>query len=325
MDTDHQIPPAEPILEERHGLVLCQVWPHDYDTNGRARSLFLSDIYFETQFRDYVYDRRLIGDGLGGFTLKALETYETYFSTKFIKGKLKGLIPATVAKSHCFLAICLKNINVGQHVDYAIEMIFKLKDNMHPYVFLDSLFVTLKSCLPSFYFSSGAKLGGHRSLVLDVDTFIELEKSFLEEEDCKEDVNQQHFGTSNSTNLNNNNNTNDGGDIGVMDVRINVSASVEFEDLKTKIFQRFHDLVSSDNNYRLTYSVQGLTRPRWIELESDQDLKKCISLCRSKQITQLPIRIIPVVQHGFRPKSHRAILEIFPEGGSHLYTSPAHS
>ncbi|XP_071717445.1 uncharacterized protein [Rutidosis leptorrhynchoides] len=272
-----------------------------------------------------------ISDGLGGFTLKALETYETYFSTNFLKGKLKDKIPAAAVESYCCLAICLKNIKVGQDVDYAIEMLFKLKDNIHPYDFLDSLFVTLKSCLPTFYFSSGAQLGGHQSLVLDVDTFMELEKPFteqeddckhylaesfnllaLKEEDCKVDVKQQQFGTSNSTNLNHTNtntNTNDGGNLGVMDVRISVSASVEFEDLKMEISQRF-DLVS-DDGYKVTYSFKRLTRPLWIELESDQDLKMCIPLCRSNKITQLPIQVIPHVRHGFRSKLRHAILEIF--------------
>ncbi|XP_071693383.1 uncharacterized protein [Rutidosis leptorrhynchoides] len=304
-------------------------------TKGIAKCIISSDIYFNREFSDYVRQCIYIGDGFGGLAQKALETYETYFTTKlkFITGEKKGLIPETAAESCCFLAICMKNINV-EHVDYVFEMIFKLDDDNihHPYVFLDSLFEKLKSCWPSFKLSSGAQLGRH-PIVVDVDTFIELEKPLKminksnksedalkwkeeEEEDCKEeDVKQQQFGTSNSTNLyNNTTNTYDDG--GCMDVRIYISASTEFEDLKTKISQRFDDLVS-DNDYRVTYSLRGLTRPLWIELESDQDLKKCISLCRSNEINQLPIRIIPLVQHAFRPKSRHALLEIFPQvGGS---------
>ncbi|XP_071693384.1 uncharacterized protein [Rutidosis leptorrhynchoides] len=271
-------------------------------TKGIAKCIISSDIYFNREFSDYVRQCIYIGDGFGGLAQKALETYETYFTTKlkFITGEKKGLIPETAAESCCFLAICMKNINV-EHVDYVFEMIFKLDDDNihHPYVFLDSLFEKLKSCWPSFKLSSGAQLGRH-PIVVDVDTFIELEKPLKminksnksedalkwkeeeeEEEDCKEDV------------------------------RIYVSASVEFEDLKTKISLRFHDLVSSDNDYRVTFSLGGLSRrPLWMELEGDEDLKKCVSLCRSNEINQLPIRIIPLVQHAFRAKSRHAILEI---------------
>ncbi|XP_071693382.1 uncharacterized protein [Rutidosis leptorrhynchoides] len=290
------------ILEEDYGLVLGEVWTHGYTTNGIAKSLISTDIFFTEEFSDYMGQYFYIGDGFGGLTLKALETYETYFSTKlkYVKGEKKGLIPATASESCCFLAICMKNINV-EHVDYVFEMIFKLDDNNihNPYVFLDSLFERLNSCWPSFKLSSGAQLGRH-PIVVDVDTFVELEKPLKminksnksedalkwkeeeeEEEDCKEDV------------------------------RIYVSASVEFEDLKTKISLRFHDLVSSDNDYRVTFSLGGLSRrPLWMELEGDEDLKKCVSLCRSNEINQLPIRIIPLVQHAFRAKSRHAILEI---------------
>ncbi|XP_071693381.1 uncharacterized protein [Rutidosis leptorrhynchoides] len=305
------------ILKNDHGLVLCEVWTYGYTTNGIAQCLWSTDMYFKDVFFDYVNQCINIGDGFGGLTLKALETYETYFTKlKYIKGEKKGLIPATAVESCCFLAICMKNINI-EHVDYVYEMIFKLDDNNihNPYVFLDSLFERLKSCWPSFKLSSGAQLGGH-PIIVDVDTFKELEKplktikksedalkwatvedvdnhaakrfEFLalkeeeeEEEDCKEDV------------------------------RIYVSASVEFEDLKTKISLRFHDLVSSDNDYRVTFSLGGLSRrPLWMELEGDEDLKKCVSLCRSNEINQLPIRIIPLVQHAFRAKSRHAILEI---------------
>ncbi|XP_071717842.1 uncharacterized protein [Rutidosis leptorrhynchoides] len=119
-----------------------------------------------------------IKDG-SGLALKALETSRTYFSTNFIKGKLKGLIPATVAKSCCCLGMCLKNENIGSHVDYAFEMIFKLDDNIiqQPFVFLDSLFSRLQSCLPSFKLSSGAQFVGYQSsLVLDVDKLNALEE-----------------------------------------------------------------------------------------------------------------------------------------------------
>ncbi|XP_071704408.1 uncharacterized protein [Rutidosis leptorrhynchoides] len=312
-----EIQEALSILTKSHGLTICQVWTH-HSNEGPECAMKLDNGYCDDAFKGYYDSCIKIHDGMAGLVLNTLLTRETHVA---------GCV---MNSGDLAIAICLRNIYT-EDLDYVFEFFFSSIDNNknnNSCEFLKSFLLTLQSCLPSFKLSSGEEFG-HQSLVLDADTFKALEK--VEEDqlsslkinfegglkravgeiqrDCKEDIKQQKCGTSNSTTLNNN--TNDRGDVGVMDVRISVSASVNFADLKTIISQNFHL-----NDYRLTYSFQGLTRPLWIELESDQDLQMCISLCISKKITQLPIRIVQYTSNeGFltrsrHAKSRHAILNI---------------
>ncbi|XP_071694570.1 uncharacterized protein [Rutidosis leptorrhynchoides] len=164
-----EVKEALSILKKSHGLTLCQVWIPHFVKNGEEVVVKFWG-YYKPAFKAYYNACVKIQDGSGGLAVKALETFQAYFSRNFIKGELQALIPATSAsESSCCVVICLRNIYTGD-VDYAFEFIFSssLYDNNNPCVFLESLFSKLETCLPSFYFSSGAKLG-RELLILDVD------------------------------------------------------------------------------------------------------------------------------------------------------------
>ncbi|XP_071725810.1 uncharacterized protein [Rutidosis leptorrhynchoides] len=293
-----EIREALPILTQSHGLTLCQVWIHRYVNNVNEKCAIKLDTYCADAFKGY-YDACVkIQDGVGELALKTLVTYQPYFSRNINiinKGELQALLTATSAsESTCCLAICLRNIDTGD-VHYACELFFSSRDNNDPCVFLDSLFLKLETCLPSFKVSYGAQLGP-RLRVLDGDNLaanFDLIASLKqqEEEDCMD------------VKTNNNDNGNDHENLhpcflfpsnmhGAVDVRFYVPLFSEtFANLKTKISQRFH-LVS--NSYRLTYLADGtITKPLWVRLEDDRDLKACISYCTFKRITQLVIRVLP--------------------------------
>ncbi|XP_071693675.1 uncharacterized protein [Rutidosis leptorrhynchoides] len=270
-----EIRKALAILTESHGLTLCQVWVHHYVNNEGAKRAIKFDGYCSDAFKDYYRACVKIQNGAGGLALKTLVTYQPYFSRE-----LQALLPATTAESCCCLAICLRNIYTGD-LDYAFEFFFPLYYDKDPCVFLQSIFLKLKSCFPNFKLSSGAQLG-RRLQVLDGDN-REANFDFFAviTEDCNEDVKHLQFGTPNSTT-----DSNVATDVSL----ICVSDSMKFANLKKNISQRFR-LVS--NSYKLTYLVQTITGPSWAQLEDDGDLKTCICYCKRKSITQLLIRVLP--------------------------------
>ncbi|XP_071718199.1 uncharacterized protein [Rutidosis leptorrhynchoides] len=260
-------------LPHFHGLVVCLCfhiiyYVKDIDWSWKSRMyLYTSDDF--VKYYD-AYDDDSIQDGSGGLAHKAHETYQTYFSTKIKKGKLKDYITDTVAESCCCLGMCLKTTDFGSSHDYVFEMIFKLHDDdddRQPFKFLDSLFLKLDTLFPSLKLSSGAQSfgGGLQSLVIDFDTLKAWEPLYKIK-------------------------------------RSSVSASVEFAHLKTEFSQLFHPVssnnaASDDIDYRLTYFSFQFSRPLWIQLESDQDLMDCINHCKIQKITQLSIRVLPCRPH----------------------------
>ncbi|XP_071694898.1 uncharacterized protein [Rutidosis leptorrhynchoides] len=188
-NTKVEIKEAASNLNKSHGLTLCQVWFTSHVKNNCPVKFYC---YYSDAFKDYFHACVKIQDATGGLALKASETYQPYLSRKFIKGELHALLPAiNIESSYWCLAVCLRNIKTGD-LDYAFEFIFSSydnnKNNNNPRVFLDSLFKKLETCLPSFKLSSGAPLGTQSLLVVDVNTFIALEKHEEEEkEDCMMD------------------------------------------------------------------------------------------------------------------------------------------
>ncbi|XP_071721910.1 histone acetyltransferase HAC1-like [Rutidosis leptorrhynchoides] len=177
-------------LNKSNWLSFCQVWFIRY---GKKECAVKLGGYYIDAFKDYYGACFNIEDGSGGLAVKALETYQPYWSRNInniiIKGELHALLPATSASeySYCCLAICMKNIYTG-NLDYVFEFIFSVYDvSFNPSVFLDSLFKKLKSCLPSFKLSSGSQLSDQSLLVVDVDTLIAFETHEKEKEVCMMD------------------------------------------------------------------------------------------------------------------------------------------
>lgn len=148
----HEIEEALDIVCESHGLTLAQVWityemfaikliGSCVDSNNRN----IKDYYDACDMFPLKMDEE-------GLVEKALQTYQPHFCRT---------INELSDKCSCF-TICLRSIDTGD-VDYAFEFLWPQSRNH--LILLESLILTLKRCLSSFTFSSGAKLGDELRVV----------------------------------------------------------------------------------------------------------------------------------------------------------------
>ncbi|PWA78345.1 NIN-like protein [Artemisia annua] len=201
----YEINEALDIVCESHDLAIAQVWiPYDIENHvpspsslegnltrqkiafkltGSCVDLHDDNLYGFKKYYDTCYLLPLnFGDGLVG---KALQTYEPHFCRDLydlpmtrdkklvllLSSSYKSLFTGcnnplppkknSSIKCSC-LAICLRSIDTGD-IDYAFEFLWPRSRNY--FILLESLLLTLKSCLPSFKFASGEQLGDELRVV----------------------------------------------------------------------------------------------------------------------------------------------------------------
>ncbi|GJY11623.1 hypothetical protein Tco_0380932 [Tanacetum coccineum] len=180
-----EIEEALEIVYESHDLTLAQVWiPYDnenpmqssssLDGTQTKRKFAIKVVgYFDDSDVDLVSSVKEYSDTCDTFPLKTgvgltgktLETCEPHFCRNIKElssdnGILALLSFANIEYSS--FVICLRSGDV----DYAFEFLWP---QTHYYlIVLESILLTLKRCLPSFKFASGAKLGDELR-VIDVD------------------------------------------------------------------------------------------------------------------------------------------------------------
>ncbi|GJT47876.1 hypothetical protein Tco_0974033 [Tanacetum coccineum] len=107
-----------------------------------------------------------MGEGLIGLTLEDTHITEPRFCTNPLKVGTKSFLGLLCSSTNCIcLVICLRT--QGDDVHYAFEFLWPKSRNY--LTVLESLFSTLKRCLPTFMYSSGAQLSDDELRVLDVD------------------------------------------------------------------------------------------------------------------------------------------------------------
>lgn len=118
-----------------------------------------------------------LGDDLVG---KTLETCQPRFCRNIDKLPVSGILTFLSGSTECrCLVICLRSIHTTDDVDYAFEFLWpKTRDYLN---LMESLLLTLKTCLPNFKLPSGAQLGDELR-VLDVDTSTPF--NLLQENKC---------------------------------------------------------------------------------------------------------------------------------------------
>ncbi|GJY41058.1 NIN-like protein [Tanacetum coccineum] len=182
----HEINEALDIVCESYDLAIAQVWiPYDIENHvpsssslegtltrqkiafkltGSCVDLDDDSLYGFTKYYDTCDMLPLnFGDGLVG---KALQTYEPHFcrylyDMPMTRDKKLLLLLSSSTKCSC-LAICLRSIDT-RDIDYAFEFLWPRSRNY--FILLESLLLTLKSCLPSFKFASGEQLGDELRVV----------------------------------------------------------------------------------------------------------------------------------------------------------------
>nr|GEU65787.1 hypothetical protein [Tanacetum cinerariifolium] len=189
----HEIEQALEIVCEAHDLAVAQVWiPYENENRvtswaGSVTKQMLAvkltgscvdssdDIL--SPIKNYYHICEMLplelGDGLVG---SALQTNEPHFCKNIYElpmtdNKKKPLQKmSSLTKCSCFV-ICLRSIDNGD-LDYAFEFLWPRSRNH--FILLESLLLTLKSCLPNFKLASGEQLGNKISPILKA----------LEAEDC---------------------------------------------------------------------------------------------------------------------------------------------
>ncbi|GKC43708.1 hypothetical protein Tco_1061430 [Tanacetum coccineum] len=186
-----EIKEALEIVCQSYHLPLAQVWilnhkhsyipyssPPPFKEQNSTRGLFvfklcgylLSDdvSLFSSVIKDY-YDTcdavpLRLGDGLVG---KTLETRQPRFCRNIDKLRMNGVFASLSGSTECTcLVICLRSIHTTDDVDYAFEFLWpKTRDYL---TLMESLLLTLNTCLPNFKLPSGAQLRDMLH-VLDVD------------------------------------------------------------------------------------------------------------------------------------------------------------
>nr|XP_043622398.1 protein NLP7-like [Erigeron canadensis] len=191
----HEISEVLEMVCESHGLAAAQVWISNGNEDHVPSKIYLEGTqnkpFFAARLVGYCADPDVdpplysvegyydicdtlpleIGQGLVG---KTLQTHTPHFCTNIyeesVMEKIWGkkvsdnLLPA--AEFCSCLAICLRSTDTGDDVDYVFEFLWNQRRNY--LILLESLFLTLKRCLPSFKFASGSELGDELS-VLDVE------------------------------------------------------------------------------------------------------------------------------------------------------------
>ncbi|KAK1408226.1 hypothetical protein QVD17_39861 [Tagetes erecta] len=141
---------------------------------------------------EFTVDKRKFKAGLGVFYAKDLIPYNVrlpIFSKKkgtgeeYALNSIQDYEPRYISKLHtdilvnwdyeytkyCAFTICLRSIDTGD-LDFAFEFIW-VKHSDHA-LLLEALLLTLKRCLPSFKFASGARLGDELEII-DVEGYTD--------------------------------------------------------------------------------------------------------------------------------------------------------
>lgn len=176
----NEIEKALEMVCELHDLTLGQVWitydesegeshhvPSSSDT--QTKQMFLVKLFGYcvdshddplSPVKDF-YDKCDVlplnmGEGLAGMTLK---TYEPHLCRNIHNSQTDntGVLAVLYANIECSrLMICLRSTHTGDDVDYVFEFFWPQTRNY--LILLESMLSTLKRCLPSFKFASGAQL-----------------------------------------------------------------------------------------------------------------------------------------------------------------------
>ncbi|XP_076927956.1 protein NLP6-like [Bidens hawaiensis] len=189
--TTEKIEDALKIICGSHNLALAQVWISFEDKKHMPSSSSLEGIQTNQvsalKLTGYLYAVRksdsddfekyyslcdIYPHGVGEeVALKTLQDYESRYVSKICENMFVDWDREYSESSA--LVICLRSIDTG-YFDYAFEFIWIKHTN---YVsFLEALLLTLKRCLPSFKFASGAELGDELE-VLVVDTSTEYDET----------------------------------------------------------------------------------------------------------------------------------------------------
>nr|XP_043623094.1 protein NLP6-like [Erigeron canadensis] len=176
--TTNEIEKALEIVCELYGLPLGQVWISCKNENLLPFSYFSGDTLTKPKFAvklfgycsdsspSFIKEYHETCDKLSfksgsGVNETALEFQIPNFCANIDKvtdnALLTTLLPDSINTECSCLAICLRSIDTGEDVDYVFEFLWP--HSRKYYMFLDSLLLTLKRCLPSFKFASDARLG----------------------------------------------------------------------------------------------------------------------------------------------------------------------
>nr|XP_043610829.1 protein NLP4-like [Erigeron canadensis] len=176
--TTDEIEKALEIVSELYGLTLGQVWISCKNENLLPFSYLSRETLTKPKFavklfgycsdsspsfikEYYEYCDKLSFNSAGGVNGAALEFHKSKFCANIDKvidnALLTTLLPNSVKTECSCLAICLRSNDTGEDVEYVFEFLWPRSRKY--YMFLESLLLTLKRCLPSFKFASDARLG----------------------------------------------------------------------------------------------------------------------------------------------------------------------
>ncbi|KAD5508228.1 hypothetical protein E3N88_15931 [Mikania micrantha] len=179
-ETKDKITHALEIVCKSHRLDIGQVWGVFEDKSHVPLSTYLQDTQriFGLKLTNY---HRCIDYYLNGFedlsnfnrTYDVLPLKRT--SKKYVLRTFQDFKPRHIScltnldllaeyESYCAFVICLRSLETGDF-NYSFEFIWK-KDSENPCdIFLEAILLTIKRCLPSFKFASGAEIGDELDVI----------------------------------------------------------------------------------------------------------------------------------------------------------------